>query len=127
MDTVGAIVNLVASITGGSAIVAVTTALSGRRRVTAEAEHLAAQADGTVVATTRELLKGVTEEIARVRADMRAVEDRCEQTEREKRELEGEVGALRRQVRAYRARVDYLTTRIVAAAIEVTEWEPPDE
>lgn len=106
------IINLVASIAAGGTVSVIVTALANRSKVSAEAEQIQANTDGIVVSQAMNLLKGVTEEVDRLRADMQESED--------------SVRRLRRAVVAYRMRVDYLTLLIQEKNIPVDSWNPPD-
>jgi septal ring factor EnvC (AmiA/AmiB activator) len=72
------------------------------------------------------LVEGLRQEIVHVRQEMKDMQTSKMGLDRKVQRQETEIHRLSVAVRAYRARVEYLTDRIVDAQIVIADWNPPD-
>jgi chromosome segregation ATPase len=132
VNVTSSIVNLLITIAGGSAGLAIINQVFARRKTNAEAESIEAE-------TAAKLLRGVTDELVRLQQRQIALENRFTESERlreeaerrvyaaerTERELRGQIATLDRAYTLTRSRVDVLTEMLKAAGHTVPPWTPP--
>lgn len=109
--------NIFASVTVSGATVATIQAIANRRKITAQAEQIQAASQGTIAGTARELLLGVTDELKRLREQLRIAEENLAATRRQQMMYEN-------RLQEYKRRIDYLTDIIEDSGIPVETWRP---
>jgi septal ring factor EnvC (AmiA/AmiB activator) len=109
--------NVFASITVSGATVATVQAIANRRKISAQAEQIQAASQGTIAGTARELLLGVTDELKRLREQLKIAENDLAATRRQQMLYET-------RLQEYKRRIEYLTDIIEDSGIPVEAWRP---